>query len=355
MKKISKYFLSAIFSLAFIGNVCAKDVEVEAMGSGDDYDWAVLNAVENAVRQTSTIEVGKSIPSIKAVATYEGEGKAEKKKGLLSKDKNVNVKEELSAQFKTIEARYHGKVKSYKVLSMEEKNDKVWVKILATVEKIEDYKSPELVQKADYRIAVMPFKGMRSYGCAGTPIALSKVNESLSSNLTNKLSKTKKFAVVDRQNLDDYAKEANLINDGYTNAEDSNKLQNIAAADYMIVGTISQLEGKSSSKTIEVTGEEYSKSSMKLVVDYSIIEVATTDVIFSDTAEASFSKDKKLGSCTNGLNKLTDKVSNVIVKDSLSTLFPDYKHVEKSKKTSTKKQTTSAPKAKPVVKLPFDN
>ncbi|MFV0626944.1 MAG: CsgG/HfaB family protein [Alphaproteobacteria bacterium] len=353
MKKF-KFIFAIVFSLALMNNAFAKEIEVEALGVGDDYDWAVLNAVENAVRQTSDIEVGKSIPQMKVSANYNG-NLTETGNSVLSKDKNVNVKEEFNAQFKTIEAYYHGKVKSYKVQSMEEKEGKTYVKILATVEKIEDYKSPELVKKAEYKMAVMPFKGLRSYNCSGTPIPLSKMNESLNNSLTTKLSQTQKFSIVDRQNLDDYAKEANLINDGYTRDSDKNKLKNIAAADYMIVGSISEFHSTNSSKKIEVTGEEYSKSSMKLVVNYSIIEVATTEVIFSDTAQGSIRKDKKLGSCISVLNNITDKIGDRIVNDSLTAIFPDYKPVKKVKSEEKKATKSQAPKERPTVKLPFDN
>ncbi|MDD4556898.1 MAG: CsgG/HfaB family protein [Alphaproteobacteria bacterium] len=353
--KLTKYMLTTFFCLIFAQTVLAKEVEVEAQGVGDDYDWAVLNAVENAVRQTSPIEVQKSIPEVKAVGAYKGELDV-KKDSVLSKDKNLNIKEEFTAQFKTIEASYQGKVKSYKVLSMEEKENKVYVKILATVEKIEDYKSPELVKKAEYKMAVMPFKGMRSYNCVGTPIALSKLNESLTNSITNKLSKTQKFSLVDRNNLDDYANEASLIAAGLTKSDDKSKLQNIAAADYMIVGSISEFQAKSSVKKIEITDEEYAKSSMKLAVDYRIIEVATTEVLFSDTAEATIRKDKRLGSCSVSLNKVTDDIADTIVKDSLSTIYPDYQYVpvKKEAKESHKRTTTTTVKKKEVVKLPFD-
>lgn len=57
MKKI----ILALFLFTAI-SAQAKEITVTAYGEGDDYDWAVLNAVENAVRQTSDITVeGKGL------------------------------------------------------------------------------------------------------------------------------------------------------------------------------------------------------------------------------------------------------------------------------------------------------
>ena len=52
MKKI----LYLLFLLTAF-NANAKEIVVTAYGEGEDYDWAVMNAVENAVRQTSDIAI----------------------------------------------------------------------------------------------------------------------------------------------------------------------------------------------------------------------------------------------------------------------------------------------------------
>lgn len=54
-QRMKKILYTLLLLTAFNAN--AKEIVVTAYGEGDDYDWAVMNAVENAVRQTSDIAI----------------------------------------------------------------------------------------------------------------------------------------------------------------------------------------------------------------------------------------------------------------------------------------------------------
>lgn len=353
-----KYTLIAALSVFFITtSTNAKEVTVEALGVGSDYDWAVLSAIENAVRQNSTVYVEKTLPEMRAMITVNDE--AEVKDG---KEKSGKFNGNISGEIKTIEAYYQGKVKSYRVLSMEEKNDKVYVTIEAKLDVVEEYKSPELeIKKPDYSLAVMPFKGLRTYSCGRDTVALNVVNNNIANSINQKISKTKKFSIVNRDDLYDYANEMSLEAAGLT--KEKNKIGNLKSADYMIVGTINEFQSYTNTKTIDVTGESFVNSFAKIVVNYSLVETATMEVLFTDTTSASLSKEGQGLSCEGTLRDVTDKLADEISNDIMKALFPNYvaevavktEKTEQKAKSSTTTTTTTTTKTREVVKLPFDN
>lgn len=370
--KISKYILLTIFSLTFAATVNAKEINVEALGVGEDYDWAVLNAVENAVRQTSDIYISKNVPEVKSITRETVVVKTEDGK-VVSSAKTADLKGNISSELKTIEAHYKGKIKSYRVKSMEEKNSKVYVTIDAVVEVAEpevvvEYKSPTIITKPEHTLAVMPFKGLKTYSCGKDKVALSAVNTNIINNLNKKISKTNKFSVVNRDDLFGYNSEMELTASDLTRSKDKSKLGNLATADYLIVGTINEFQSFTNTKTIDVTGESYSRNSAKIVVDYSIIETATMEIVFADTASAILNREGKPISCENILRDLTEQLSDEITHDAMKTIFPNYEYVvekvlntaetteePKVEHTTKKVTTTTTTQTREIIKLPQDN
>ena len=167
MKKI----ILALFLFTAI-SAQAKDITVTAYGEGDDYDWAVLNAVENAVRQTSDITVeGKGLHKLDVAATASVDAnhsagynsndslniEEKKLQGVLPQNNSFNGSKQNSQQFnesaslnamvgvrdnsKNILAKYKGSVSAYEVLEQTQENGKYRVKIKATVIKEDVYDS----------------------------------------------------------------------------------------------------------------------------------------------------------------------------------------------------------------------
>ena len=219
-----KKLICLLFVLAAF-NVQAKEVTVTAYGEGQDYDWAVMNAVENAVRQTSTVTVERqgmhkvdvtasTTDNITMQAQSEASDKigldARSRDGLISHEGGLDAEETVSGSVraeatqtttaaikdnsKDILAQYKGSVESYEVLEHSVENGLHKVKIKATVIKEDvydahDYKSKDLVKKADYSLAVMPFKMSAAASCLGKKLNLKEVN-SLIGNLLNSICST---------------------------------------------------------------------------------------------------------------------------------------------------------------------
>lgn len=364
-----KQILLSLLLVSFAYSGYAKEIDVEAMGVGEDYEWAVMNAIDNAVKQTSDVIVKRSAPMQKMevkvkenldVAIDEqaklddGSLIGGKKSASYSGKAGAQYSGEATAELKEINAKYEGKISSYKVISSEEKNGKYYVRIKAVVKKADDYNSPDLIKKAKYSLSIVPFKAEKQLSCVGKKVASTSLISKISGILSEKIAKSKKFNIVDRENLDAYADELSLIEYGLTHEKEQSRIKNVASADYILVGKIEDFGTRSSTQNVPMTGESYTNSSASVQVSYKLIETATMEVITSSTVEERLSKGGRFSSCANVEKELAKKIGNKISTEILMELFPDYKPVNEVKKEIKK---TAAPKTatKPtVIKLPFD-
>ncbi len=370
MKKI---FLSCLFAcMAFMANGQAREIEVEAMGVGKDYEWAVMNALDNAVKQTSDVTINRNAP-MQRMEIKTGERLTEsldeslnvddgsiiggKKSAAYSGKADAQYSAEATAELKEINARYEGKISSYNVISSEQKDDgNYYVKIKATVKKFDDYESPDLIKKAKYSLSIMPFRAEAKISCVGKSVSSSSLVGKISSVLSEKLSKSKKFNLVDRENMDAYSYELSLVYNDFTKEENKNRLRNIAPADYLLVGEIKSFTTSKSTQNVPITGETYTNSSANILVSYKLLETATMEVITSSSVEESLKKEGSFSSCANVEKDLAKKIGNKIATEILTELFPDYKPApEPTKKKAKPTKAAKAAPAKPTpIKLPFD-
>lgn len=374
MKKFIIFAAAFLFSF----NVQAKIINVEAQGVGDDYDWAVMNAVENAVRQSSEVIVHRDAPMEKFEMVgqnkdqYASNTEIKAEKGSLwGGVKHFFVKDEgkqsgeMKARYenKSIDAHYAGKIDSYQVLSSEEKGGKYYVKISAKVIKADDYKSPGLVKKADYSLSVQPFKVGSGYAWL-VGVSEPEVVTKLQTALINRLSMTRKFNLVSRIDLGDYLDEVSLEALNLTKEENQNKIQQIKSADYLLVGSIDYLKVSSKTSSVEMTGESYSSSKAQLQITYRLIETGTMEIVASGMVDSKYAKNSGKVKTETALSYLFSNAADKIVDQLLQDIYPDYQPVfekaatehAKAKKAEKKAKAKKAatPKKRQVVKLPFD-
>lgn len=352
MKKI---FYALLFLMAFNAN--AKEVVVTAYGEGEDYDWAVMNAVENAVRQTSDIDIQSNglhkvdlSTTVKHSASFEAEASAtdkldidsHKRSGLVPKNNQLSAENQANAKLKAnanetvtaevrdnskdIMAKYKGSVSSYEVLEHSEENGKHKVKIKATIFKYDahDYRSKSLVKKADYSLAIMPFKMAPNVNCLGKKPDVKEMNTIISNMFIEKLAPSRRFNLVDRNNLDDYAAEMSIIEGDMTLPENKVKLRNLAAADYILVGTVDTFTASTSKSFVALTGETNYSSSSKLKISYRILEAATMEVVSVGSVEKTFGKGGAFSSCSSVQQLLFEKAISEAAEKILVDIFPDY-------------------------------
>ena len=349
-----KILLVLFLMTSFVVN--AEEITVMATGSGKSRDFALMDAVENAVRQTSeiTVEREKSFTQVDVKVSGEyarqkndrysdNQGKEDEviseRKGQHNGTDNRKFSATLEDNSKEISAKYKGSVQSYQIVNEEQKDGLVYVTISAVVVKEDaydphDYTSKNLGKKADYSLAILPFKAVRPMSCLGKKVSKDELNTLITNAFVEKLAPTHKFNLVDRNNLDNYADELALITNDMTLPENKVKLKNIVSADYILVGTIENFTATSEKEYIELTGETSYESSSKLKLSYRILETATMEIIAVGSVEKKFSKDDAFSSCYNVEELLVNRAVAEASEKLLTDIFPDYQPAQQVEKKS---------------------
>lgn len=350
---MKKYLIIGVVAMLFALPLHAKVIETTATGTGSSEYVATMDAIDNAVRQTHKVEVkndkGVDLSETHVVVKDDTQIKVKssakaktsfwsKVKGWFggnsSESESFDSASESSYSYekkgdnqefhdtsvsRQIEMKYKGAIESYEVLESKESHGKWKVKIKAKVKQLDEYVSPDLVNKAKYRVAIVPSGNKTQWNCIGGKKSSKYIEDIAIKDITNKIVASKKMSVVDRQNIDKQLKELSLLNKDLANPDNANKLKQIAIADYLLIVTVDSFNAYTSTKTIELTGEKVAKGSANIEISYKLIETATMDIV----ASGSDSNDMSLGagaSCSNAISTLTKKTSKNLADDLLGQL-----------------------------------
>ena len=110
----------------------------------------------------------------------------------------------------------------------------------------------------------------------------------------------------------DISKELKKISSGNFRTEEVAKLGNKVAADYLLISSLSNVELKKISK--KLMGEKISFIKSSVSVSVNIIDIATSQVVFSD--------DFELGQSGGSINSLAKVISNRLSRKITDTFFP---------------------------------
>ncbi len=251
-------------------------IDVKAKGIGSTYTEALNNSLSNALAQVN----GRSI---------ETQTSLKKISQSISTDKENSYYASKEFQ-KTIKEQTQGYVSNFKILN-EEKSSNGVVKI-SIAAKIGKYKLKKSAQRK--RIAVMPFYYFdTSFKLQGNVVSNSKIDDLLIQNLVSYLVQTRKFTVLDREYMSDMKSELNIIKTNQTNIEETVKLGQKLFSDYIMVGTLQKLYTEE--KTIKIKNSNNSVTTEKVFIEFSyrIIDVPTSQIMFSDDYTGIFDIEKK--------------------------------------------------------------
>ena len=132
------------------------------------------------------------------------------------------------------------------------------------------------------------------------------------SQLRSMLVKSNRFALLDRKNSKEIDKEINFIKGSNVRTEELAKLGNKVGADYIIVTSLQNINNKTI-KT-KLMGETISTKQSEIDLTISIVDIATSQIIFSD----SMSLSQAGGSLSNFSKLIADRLSRKIT----DTFFP---------------------------------
>lgn len=238
-------------------------VEVVTEGSGKTINLAALDGLKMAVSQVNGATVAASTATSISSSVM---GQGDNKEYLYSN------------QFqKQIETATKGVVKNWTILS--ERQDAnlgniYFLKMRVTVAK---YKESAQLQRL--RLAFSDFGYARSQGdSAKAASAARDAQQRLAAYLTQ----TRRFAIIDRQNMDRTQAELNLIQGGDFKVEEMARLGNKVGADYMVVGDVTKADTRTTKQVMQTTGKTFTKTTSNLSISIRIIDIATSQVKFAD-------------------------------------------------------------------------
>lgn len=127
------------------------------------------------------------------------------------------------------------------------------------------------------RMAISDFK----IASEGNPDNLNMFRRAFVRELENYLTQTRKFAMLDRSFLAEQDKELGLLKSNDFRTDELARLGQRAGTDYLIVGEVVNANKSSTKRTMKTTGQSMTINKASGLVDYRIIDVATTQTKFA--------------------------------------------------------------------------
>lgn len=295
-------FRNIILITVLIANISLAQVisttkiqKAEGIGIGSTRSEAVNEAIVEAIGQLTGVTIKKKT-IVENLEVEDDQG------GKLSLKYNAKINKYTS-----------GKADSYKVLSVTKKNDGLYeAMVLVTNKKVtKKYKTPGLDKKKRRSIAILPpITNSNSYMISEQSFSPSQMSQTFSHELINSLTKTRKFNILDRDNINAYLAEKRVILSNNSSTDELLKLGQVISADYLIVIKISELTSNydSNKKNIAASFNSGSSYNLNAIIEYRIIAMATRQIKWSSTINKTFSIN------ANNPNDAKLKVSSLITK-----------------------------------------
>ena len=139
-----------------------------------------------------------------------------------------------------------------------------------------------------------------------------RFNTTFSSNLNKMLTNSNRFAILDRKNTQAISKELKMIASGNFRVEEVAKLGNKVAADYLLISSLNDIGSKKIYK--KLMGEKISITNSNASISVSIVDIATSQIVFSD--------DFDLSQSGGNLKSLAKLISNRLSRKVTDTFYP---------------------------------
>jgi curli biogenesis system outer membrane secretion channel CsgG len=176
---------------------------------------------------------------------------------------------ETSAMNESIRSKTKGIIHSYSIISM--KKNATGFEITLKVNLAKYDKGLDASKKSI--VILQP-----QYRAKNTSIAAQIFTESLQDAVENKLSKSKLFNILDRENLSDLQKEMHFISKNGDMSEIA-RIGNMAGADLIVISTVKKYSP--TSKDRKVGNRIVTSSMLNAIISVKVVDPATTQVVLS--------------------------------------------------------------------------
>lgn len=271
MKKIFIFliFLATLLSAEVVTKTVTKKAQGE--GYGTSYEEALDKALVDAVGRLYGGNLNsKSSFTINSIKT----------------DKKRDYKKEYNDKIKK---STNGRYDSYDVVSKIKTQDGYKVKVLIKKSRTtKRYKTPGLNPNNRRKIAVISaYSGKRGFEIFQNVYSYKKVTFSLTQEIINQITQSRKFTILDRDANEAYEEEKSIIlSNG--NKDEALKLGKVLGADYLLVSSVSEYNLQKNIKKQDITGVIKNQVIVKATIQYRIIAMATRQIKYSNTKNFNF-------------------------------------------------------------------
>ena len=258
---------------------------VETKGQGVNKDEAINMALKQAVAQVK----GVAVSSLDTNFNYRSASADIEK---TDSGKRVEF-DAVGVQTggTTLRTDIAGLVKTFEVLNEKKNDDKTYEVTLKVW--VYDYVSP--IKTSRLKLAVMPIRTLAAnyqFGDISNPSL--DTSRLFSQKLTVALTQTNKFDVLDREYIQEFAQERNILLSGDASLEEMAKLGQVLGVDYMLVGTITRAGIAKKEMFSQAIGRSISEYEANFSFEYRLIVGPTRQVKLADVLTIKLDKTDQL-------------------------------------------------------------
>ncbi len=285
MKKAILYLIILTLACPPLFAVETKTTVVETKGHGVNRDEAINMALKKAVARVKGIKVSSidtdfAYRSASADIERTDSGKRVEFDAVAVNTGGTTLRTDMLGQIKTYEVLNEKKIddNTYEITL------KVWVY---------DYESPD--KTARLRLAVMPIRALAaSYQFGNLITPAWDVSSRLSQKLAVALTQTNKFGVLDREYIQEFARERNIMLSNDASVEEAAKLGEVLGVDYMLVGTITDAKIERKQEWSSAIGRSISEYEADFAFEYRLLIGPTRQIKFADVLRISLDKTEEI-------------------------------------------------------------
>jgi len=228
-----------------------------------------------------------------------------------------------SAYADVVVTQTQGAVKDFRILSQEELENGVEVRIEASVEK---FTQPE--SASQLRVAIAPLRtDTSSFSIGGKSVGSADVARKISDDISQALLKSKRVTMLDREFDAEIQKELGRIDAANWQNNDRLRLGQQLAADFLVVGRLDRFEYTKHTRTLRTSDKEIISYSGGASLELRVVNVATGQVQVAETfkIELPETKPSSMASSVNTsevVAKLVQGLSDSAAQQVTLSLFP---------------------------------
>ncbi len=303
---IKKLLLFALFPLFLFAKVQTTYLVVE--GSGHTRSSAVRNALIEAIKQTKGVAISARRAYVKSIKEMGVSIDGQSSHGVAISQRSA----------KRIQEATRGFIRGYRVVDSYKEGGEWIVKVKIKMLK---YKSPGLNPRKRRSLAVLPFEYKSSYFLDGIKVGGKALSKRITQSIINKITQTRKFTVLDRENSKYYQFEKSFLTSGDVDHIELARLGKRLGCDYFVIGQILDFGVSKNTKSNYYTGEVNTKNSAYATISYRILNIPTQQIKWSDTIDIDF-KLPPTRRAESLIVKAGDRIAQVLVDQIMFNIYP---------------------------------